>query len=344
MSIRLASGNKSSIFILISSFSHNQTSWKALFAFSIVSTTALTRTSFHRSTMAPAATADMALPEVVPETKETQANQTIPQLFSLDGGTTLITGGGRGLGLELAYAVIEAGGCVACIDILPHEVVEADMATLQKRAKQSGLHASYHSVDITNEPDLEAAYSSIIATAKDQGKPLQGVIACAGIQQITKAVDFTPPDFNRIFNVNVTGVFLTAKHAAREFMSSGTKGSIVMIASMSGQATNRSIISSAYNSSKAAVHQLSRSLAAEWGPKHGIRVNTLSPGYIRTAMTDMLLEKEPEIHETWMRGAMLDRLGAPQDFKAPAVFLLAPGSTWMTGADIRVDGGHLAWA
>jgi NAD(P)-dependent dehydrogenase (short-subunit alcohol dehydrogenase family) len=61
-------------------------------------------------------------------------------------------------------------------------------------------------------------------------------------------------------------------------------------------------------------------------------------------MTDMLLDKEPEIHETWMRGAMLDRFGAPQDFKAPAVFLLAPGSAWMTGTDIRVDGGHLAWA
>jgi NAD(P)-dependent dehydrogenase (short-subunit alcohol dehydrogenase family) len=189
--------------------------------------------------------------------------QTRPFLNSLDGGTTLITGGGRGLGLELAHAVIEVGGCVACIDVFPHEVVGADVAALQKRAKQSGLHASYHKVDITNEPDLEAAYLSIVATAKDQAKPLQGVIACAGIQQITKAVDLTPPDFNRISNVDVTGVFLTAKHGAREFILSGTKGSIVMIASMSGQATNRSIISSAYNSSKAAVHQLSRSLAAE---------------------------------------------------------------------------------
>lgn len=327
MSIRLLSCNKS--FIFISIFPLRKRSCK-----------------LHRDEdiMAPAAIADLSLPDIVPETNQTQANQTIPQLFSLEGGTTLITGGGRGLGLELAHAVIEAGGCVACLDILPHEVVEVDMAALQKRAKQFGLHASYDRVDITNEQDLEAVYSSIVANAKEQGKPLQGAIACAGIQQITKAVDYTVPDFNRMFNVNVTGAFLTAKHAAREFISSGTKGSIVMIASMSGQATNRSLDCSAYNSSKAAVHQLSRSLAAEWGPKHGIRVNTLSPGYIRTAMTDKLLHDEPEIHETWMRGAMLDRLGAPQDFKAPAVFLLAPGSAWMTGADIRVDGGHLAWA
>jgi NAD(P)-dependent dehydrogenase (short-subunit alcohol dehydrogenase family) len=282
--------------------------------------------------MAPAAIADLALPELVPESKETQANQTVPQLFSLRGGTTLITGGGRGLGLELAHAVIEAGGCVACLDILPHEVVEVDMAALQNRAKVFGLHASYNRVDITNEPELEAVYASVIATAKEQGTPLQGVIACAGIQQITKAVDYTVEDFQRMFNVNVTGAFLTAKH------------SIVMIASMSGRITNRSLDCSAYNSSKAAVLQLSRSLAAEWGPKHGIRVNTLSPGYIRTAMTDKLLRDEPEIHETWMRGAMLDRLGAPEDFKAPAIFLLASGSAWMTAADLTVDGGHTGWA
>jgi NAD(P)-dependent dehydrogenase (short-subunit alcohol dehydrogenase family) len=294
--------------------------------------------------MAPAATADLALPDLVPESKETQANQSVPQLFSLSGGTTLVTGGGRGLGLELAHAVVEAGGCVACVDILPHEVVEVDMAALQKRAKLSGLHASYDRVDITNEPELEAVYASVIATAKEHGKPLQGVIACAGIQQITKAVDYTVSEFQRMFNVNVTGAFLTAKHAAREFIASGTKGSIVMIASMSGRITNRSLDCSAYNSSKAAVLQLSRSLAAEWGPKHGIRVNTLSPGYIRTAMTDKLLHDEPEIHETWMRGAMLDRLGAPQDFKAPAIFLLASGSAWMTAADLTVDGGHTGWA
>ncbi|KAL1586191.1 hypothetical protein WHR41_05463 [Cladosporium halotolerans] len=294
--------------------------------------------------MAPAALADLALPNEIPEVKETEANQTVPNLFSLRGGTTLVTGGGRGLGLELAHAVIEAGGCVACVDILPHEVVEKDIAALKSKAKLAGLYASYDRVDITNEPELEAVYASVISAAKEQRKPLQGVIACAGIQQITEAVDYNVPDFNRMFNVNVTGAFLTAKHAAREFIATGTKGSIVMIASMSGRITNRSLKCSAYNSSKAAVLQLSRSLAAEWGPQHGIRVNTLSPGYIRTAMTDKLLHDEPEVHETWMRGAMLDRLGAPQDFKAPAIFLLASGSAWMTAADLTIDGGHTGWA
>ena len=86
-----------------------------------------------------------------------------------------------------------------------------------------------------------------------------------------------------------------------------------------------------------------RSLACEFGPL-GIRINTLSPGYIRTAMTDQLLEEKPEVEEQWMRGALLGRLGAPEDFKAPTVFLLGDGASWVTGSDIRVDGGHCASA
>ena len=88
---------------------------------------------------------------------------------------------------------------------------------------------------------------------------------------------------------------------------------------------------------------MSRSLAVEWG-QHGIRVNTLSPGYIRTAMTDQLLAEKPEIETLWMAGAVLGRLGTPEDFKASAVYLLCDGSSFMTGADLRVDGGHCASA
>ena len=81
----------------------------------------------------------------------------------------------------------------------------------------------------------------------------------------------------------------------------------------------------------------------EWG-RYGIRVNSLSPGYIRTAMTDQLLAEKPEIENVWMAGAMLGRLGSVEDFKAPAVYLLADGASFMTGADLRVDGGHCASA
>lgn len=88
---------------------------------------------------------------------------------------------------------------------------------------------------------------------------------------------------------------------------------------------------------------MSRSLAVEWG-QYGIRVNTLSPGYIRTPMTDQMLAEKPEIEKLWMGGALLGRLGVPEDFKCPAIYLLADGSSFMTGADLRVDGGHCASA
>jgi NAD(P)-dependent dehydrogenase (short-subunit alcohol dehydrogenase family) len=88
---------------------------------------------------------------------------------------------------------------------------------------------------------------------------------------------------------------------------------------------------------------MSRSLSVEWG-RYGIRVNSLSPGYIRTAMTDQLLAEKPEIEKLWMAGALLGRLGSVEDFKAPAVYLLADGASFMTGADLRVDGGHCASA
>lgn len=88
---------------------------------------------------------------------------------------------------------------------------------------------------------------------------------------------------------------------------------------------------------------MSRSLAMEWG-RYGIRVNSLSPGYIRTAMTDQLLAEKPELEKIWMAGALLGRLGNVEDFKAPAVYLLADGSSFMTGSDLRVDGGHCASA
>ncbi|RMJ22078.1 hypothetical protein PHISP_07054 [Aspergillus sp. HF37] len=157
------------------------------------------------------------------------------------------------------------------------------------------------------------------------------------------ALEYPVEMFEKMMNVNVIGTFIPAKLCARIFKEQKISGSIVMIASMSGQIANRGLTCSAYNSSKAAVHQLCRSVAQEWG-QYGIRVNTLSAGYVRTAMSNTLLRQKPSVEETWMRGALLGRLGTPEDFKAPVVYLLADGSAFMTGADLRVDGGHCASA
>lgn len=231
---------------------------------------------------------------------------------------------------------------MACLDILP-EPSPVEWKELQQIAKKSGLSATYSKCDITDEDEVSRLLDKIATQAASVSAPFSGIIACAGIQQTTPVVDYSVKDFNRMMNVNVTGTFITAKHATRVFIRNQIKGSIVLIASMSGSIANRGLACSAYNTSKSALLQLCRSMAQEIG-QHGIRINTLSPGYIRTAMTDALLQAEPEVEKTWMAGALLGRLGAPEDFKAPAVFLLADGSSFMTGADLRVDGGHCASA
>lgn len=265
-----------------------------------------------------------------------------PALFSLHGKTIAITGGGRGLGLTLAFAVIEAGGHAALLDLLP-EPSEPEYTALTKLAQDSLLTVSYRKCDVTSEVDVTTVLSAIEEEGVKIGAPLGGMVACAGIQQRVPALHYEASDFERILRVNVVGAFISVRRAASILKEKGRSGSIVLIASMSGDIANRGLTCTAYNSSKSAVHQMCRSLAQEWG-QYGIRVNTLSPGYIRTAMTDELLASDPSLEDTWMRGALLGRLGQPDDFKAPAVFMLAEGSGFMTGADLRVDGGHCASA
>ncbi|KAJ5675993.1 hypothetical protein N7462_008890 [Penicillium macrosclerotiorum] len=293
--------------------------------------------------MAPAISLDHTLPSSVPESTETPAAY-VPtsDLFSLNGRTVVITGGGRGLGMTLTTAVLEAGGDVACLDLLPEPSPE-EWVAVQKLAKSRGLQATYTKCDITNEEVTKSLLEKIAADALDRKMPMRGLITCAGIQQMVPALDYPVEGYRKMLDVNVLGTFIPAKHFARILVDQKTPGSIVMIASMSGQIANRGLTCTAYNSSKAAVHQMCRSVAQEWG-QHNIRVNTLSAGYIRTAMTDALLKEKPEVEETWMRGALLGRLGAPEDFKGPTVYMLTDGSAWMTGADLRVDGGHCASA
>ncbi|KAJ5633592.1 hypothetical protein N7528_001434 [Penicillium herquei] len=292
--------------------------------------------------MAPAITLDHTLPPVVPESTQTPATAPTNTLFSLSGRTVVITGGGRGLGMTLTTAVLEAGGDVACLDLLDEPSAEEWIA-VQKLAKSKGLQATYTRCDITDEEATKGLLEKIAEESKARNMPLRGLITCAGIQQMVPALEYPVDGYRKMLDVNVLGTFIPAKHFSRILVEQKTPGSIVMIASMSGQIANRGLTCTAYNSSKAAVHQMCRSVAQEWG-QYNIRVNTLSAGYIRTAMTDALLKEKPEVEETWMRGALLGRLGAPEDFKGPTIYMLTDASAWMTGADLRVDGGHCASA
>lgn len=118
--------------------------------------------------------------------------------------------------------------------------------------------------------------------------------------------------------------------------------SMAFIASMSGSVANRGLPCAAYNSSKAGVLQLGRSLAAEWGGQ-GIRVNTISPGYIVTEMVEALFKTQPQRKTQWGSENMLGRVSMPEEYRSLAVFLMGNGSSFMTGSDLKIDGGHTAW-
>ena len=181
---------------------------------------------------------DTALPTIIPESDQTAANAPLKQLFGLENQTVIVTGGGRGLGLHLAGAVVEAGGHAACLDILPSPD-EAEWARVQKLAKQARVTVTYTRVDITDEKAMVEIMEDIAHGAKEKGVRLNGCIACAGIQQKVLALDYPIQDFERMLRVNTVGTFVTVKTAATIMVREKIPGSIVMVASMSGNIANR---------------------------------------------------------------------------------------------------------
>jgi len=181
---------------------------------------------------------DTTLAENIPESHQTPANAPTKNLFSLEQRTIIVTGAGRGLGITLATAVLESGGDVVCLDILP-EPSKTEWHAIVELQKTSGTKATYQRCDITKEEDVQAALTEAVSEANKRQKPVRGLIHCAGIQQMIDAIDYPIEGFRRILDVNVTGSFLTAKHTARIMRDAKTGGSIVLVASMSGQIANR---------------------------------------------------------------------------------------------------------
>ncbi|PGH12987.1 hypothetical protein AJ79_03960 [Helicocarpus griseus UAMH5409] len=257
--------------------------------------------------------------------------------FSLRHRVYVVTGGGRGLGLCMAEAMTEAGAEVHCLDRLQDP--DPEFLATQELASRSHVGSLYyHHVDIRDTEFL----NNTVAKIAGRHRRLDGLVAAAGIQQIQPAIDYSADDITKIMDVNYTGAFMTAQAVARQMIAHKTHGSIVFIASMSGLIANRGLISPAYNASKAALIQLGRSLAMEWGP-HGIRVNSLSPGHIVTPMVEKNFEEVPGLDKIWESENMLGRLARPEEFTGAAIFMLSDSSSFMTGSNIVIDGGHTAW-
>ncbi|MCM1136518.1 MAG: SDR family oxidoreductase [Clostridium sp.] len=251
----------------------------------------------------------------------------IMEKMRLDGKKGFVTGGARGIGKSTATAFAEAGADVAIVDVDYEEAVKTAAAI----AKDTGRKVIAVKTDCTSPAQVDAMIAQVT-------EELGGLDFChnnAGICINVPADEMTYEQWNKVINVNLNGVFLT-DIAAGKYMLAHGGGSIINTASMSGHIVNVPQPQCAYNASKAAVIQLTKSLAIEWA-KRGVRVNSISPGYIGTELTLNSPALIPLI-EKWNEMAPLGRMGKPEELQAICVYLAGDASSFTTGADFVIDG------
>jgi NAD(P)-dependent dehydrogenase (short-subunit alcohol dehydrogenase family) len=194
-----------------------------------------------------------------------------------------------------------------------------------------GVRAAAVGADVTITEQVEAAVAETLATMGRVDVLVNNAGACIH----KAALDVTPQEWREVLDVNVNGVWNCAQAFGREMVSQGS-GVIINVGSISAQIVNRPQWQPAYNTSKAAVHHLTRSLAAEWAP-HGVRVNALAPGYIATEMTPV---DEPRFQRYWIEDAPMQRFGLPEELGPSVVYLASGASGFMTGEVLVIDGGY----
>ena len=230
-----------------------------------------------------------------------------------------------------------------CLDRLPEPDEEFHAA--QARANpQFGGSLHYRRLDVRDRDGTNQIMSAI-AEGKNR---LDGLVVAAGVNHIGGAIAHSAADIERVISINYTGAFTSATAAAAQMLNKKTRGSILLVSSMSGVIANKGMTSSIYNSSKAAVIQLTRSFAMEWSNvdnegRGGIRVNCLCPGHIMTPMAQMAMDKTPGTKEVWESENMMGRLAQPEEFRGITLLLMSNASSFMTGSTIIADGGHTAW-
>ncbi|GAA3712582.1 SDR family NAD(P)-dependent oxidoreductase [Zhihengliuella alba] len=250
----------------------------------------------------------------------------------LAGRLIAITGGARGIGLALGLAAARAGARVALLDRL-----DTVGASARRLTEETGADCLGVEVDVTDPASVEQAFDQVEGALG----PADGLVNAAGITLGTPALDIGLEDWNRILAVNVTGTLLTCQAFARRHIAreSGREAAVVNVSSMSAFAVNVPQTQAAYNTSKAAVSMLTRSLAVEWLPL-GVRVNAIAPGYIASDMTRDFVAQNPEMAEDWVSRIPAGRMGTPEELGDLVVYLLGPGSAYMVGQSLVIDGGY----
>lgn len=250
----------------------------------------------------------------------------------LDGKSIYVTGGAQGLGKAMATGLAEAGADVAVVDINE----EKAKATADEIAQATGQKVIAVKTDVTDPEEVEAMVNTVV----DQLGGLDAAFNNAGMCLNVPAEEMSYEDWLKVVNLNLNSVFLCSTAAGRYMLKQG-HGSIVNTASMSAHIVNRPQPQCSYNATKNGVIQLSKSLAIEWA-KRGVRVNTMSPGYMGTDLTLSSPDLKPLI-KTWNDWAPLGRLGKPEELQGMAVYLASDTSSFSTGEDYLIDGAFTAW-
>ncbi|BBI47936.1 short-chain dehydrogenase [Vreelandella olivaria] len=202
-----------------------------------------------------------------------------------------------------------------------------------KALQDAGHRAMAVEVDITQPEAADTLLDEVEATLG----PVDIFLNNAGACHHAPALDVTPEQWRDIFDINVHGLWYCAQAAGRRMQSRG--GVIINIGSISAMIVNRPQMQPAYNASKAAVHQLTKSLAAEWAP-YGIRVNALAPGYVKTSMAPV---DDPRFKPRWIDDAPMQRAATPEELGPTIVYMASNASSFMTGSIVVVDGGYTLW-
>ncbi|KAL5586332.1 hypothetical protein ACKRZS_012906 [Fusarium odoratissimum] len=245
-------------------------------------------------------------------------------------GNAIVTGGAGDIGSVACRALLEHGlQGLAIFDLHP-DAGQMAVTSLQSDFPEAKI--TFTEVDVTDSKSVTAA----VANAEQVIGPINICLCFAGIAFAAHALDITPQQFKTMFDVNTTGSFLVAQAVAKSIASRGTGGSIILMASISAHIVNFPQPQVHYNAAKAAIISMKSSLAAEWAV-HGIRVNSISPGYMDTILNEG--DGLAEHRAIWAKRTPYGRMGNPEELTGAVVLLASKAGSYITGADILVDGG-----